>query len=73
MSVRFQSNWRSRLLLSSNQIDSRCAVPPASEAYQLLKDVANKGVEVGPAAYDHVIRTFLSEGSMKDAMAVEKL
>lgn len=45
----------------------------SSEAYQLLKDGAKKGVEVGLTAYDHVIRGLLAEGSMEDAMAVKKL
>lgn len=48
-------------------------MPPSSEAYQMLKDASKKGVEVGLTAYDHVIRTLLSEGSMADAMAVKKL
>lgn len=50
-----------------------CFSSLSSEAYQVLKDAAKKGVEVGLTAYDHVIRALLSEGSMEDAMAVKKL
>lgn len=50
-----------------------CFSSLSSEAYQVLKNADKNGVEVGLAAYDHVIRTLLSEGSIGDAMAVKKL
>lgn len=44
-----------------------------TEAYGILKDCNKKGVALGPAPYDHVIRCLLAEGSLEDAMAVKDL
>ncbi|KAM3606567.1 uncharacterized protein V6R79_018880 [Siganus canaliculatus] len=45
----------------------------AQEAFVMLKDVHKKGVALGPAAFDHVIRALLAVGSMEDAMAVRDI
>lgn len=39
----------------------------------MLKDAEKKGVALGPAPYDYLIRALLSEGSMEDAMAVKDM
>lgn len=39
----------------------------------MLKEANKKGVVLGPAPYDHVIRGLLAEGSMEDAMALKDM
>lgn len=39
----------------------------------MLKDVNKKGVILGPAAFDHVIRSLLAGGSMEDALEVKAM
>ncbi|XP_011601434.2 leucine-rich PPR motif-containing protein, mitochondrial [Takifugu rubripes] len=70
-----QTNETTRSNVSDYQVRimSLCKKSKVQEAYRLLKDAIEKGVEVGPTPYDHVIRSLLSEGSMDDAMAVRKL
>ncbi|TNM99530.1 hypothetical protein fugu_012563 [Takifugu bimaculatus] len=70
-----QTNETTRSNVSDYQVRimSLCKKSKVQEAYRLLKDAIEKGVDVGPTAYDHVIRSLLSEGSMDDAMAVRKL
>lgn len=43
------------------------------EAYDMLKDIDRKGVTLGPAPYDSLIRALLAEGSMEDAMVVKEM
>lgn len=45
----------------------------STEAYGMLKEVDKKGVALGPAPYDHLIRALLAEGSIEDAMAVKDM
>uniref|UniRef100_A0A8D0D7B0 Leucine rich pentatricopeptide repeat containing n=1 Tax=Sander lucioperca TaxID=283035 RepID=A0A8D0D7B0_SANLU len=45
----------------------------STEAYGMLKEVDKKGVALGPAPYDHLIRALLAEGSIEDAMAVKDI
>uniref|UniRef100_A0A673WYI8 Leucine rich pentatricopeptide repeat containing n=1 Tax=Salmo trutta TaxID=8032 RepID=A0A673WYI8_SALTR len=42
-------------------------------AYDMLKDIDRKGVTLGPAPYDSLIRALLAEGSMEDAMVVKEI
>uniref|UniRef100_A0AAY4D3Q6 PROP1-like PPR domain-containing protein n=1 Tax=Denticeps clupeoides TaxID=299321 RepID=A0AAY4D3Q6_9TELE len=44
-----------------------------SLAFNLLKDADKKGVVLGPAPYDGVIRSLLAAGSLEDAMAVREI
>ncbi len=39
----------------------------------MLKDANKKGVAIGPAPCDHVIRALLAEGSIEEAMAVKDM
>lgn len=39
----------------------------------MLKDVNKKGVILGPAAFDHVIRSLLAGGSMEEALEVKAM
>ncbi|KAF1375540.1 hypothetical protein PFLUV_G00221260 [Perca fluviatilis] len=50
-----------------------CKRGKAKEAYGMLKEVDKKGVVLGPAPYDHLIRALLAEGSIEDAMAVKDI
>ncbi|XP_034537185.1 LOW QUALITY PROTEIN: leucine-rich PPR motif-containing protein, mitochondrial [Notolabrus celidotus] len=50
-----------------------CKRGKAKEAYGMLKDADKKGVALGPAPYDHLIRALLAEGSMEDAMIVKDI
>uniref|UniRef100_A0A4W5NPE3 Leucine rich pentatricopeptide repeat containing n=1 Tax=Hucho hucho TaxID=62062 RepID=A0A4W5NPE3_9TELE len=43
------------------------------KAYDMLKDIDRKGVTLGPAPYDSLIRALLAEGSMEDAMVVKEI
>uniref|UniRef100_A0A8C7GCY1 Leucine rich pentatricopeptide repeat containing n=1 Tax=Oncorhynchus kisutch TaxID=8019 RepID=A0A8C7GCY1_ONCKI len=43
------------------------------EAYDMLKDIDRKGVTLGPAPYDSLIRALLAEGSMENAMVVKEI
>lgn len=50
-----------------------CKKGKTKEAYGMLKDASKKGVAIGPAPYDHVIRALLAEGSMEEAMAAKDI
>ncbi|XP_034754364.1 leucine-rich PPR motif-containing protein, mitochondrial [Etheostoma cragini] len=50
-----------------------CKRGKAKEAYGMLKEVDKKGVALGPAPYDQLIRALLAEGSIEDAMAVKDI
>ncbi|XP_041645384.1 leucine-rich PPR motif-containing protein, mitochondrial [Cheilinus undulatus] len=50
-----------------------CKKGKAKEAYGILKDAEKKGVALGSASYDFLIRALLAEGSMEDAMAVRDI
>ncbi|KAM4606941.1 LOW QUALITY PROTEIN: leucine-rich PPR motif-containing protein, mitochondrial [Polymixia lowei] len=50
-----------------------CKRGKAKEAYGMLKDADKKGVALGPAPYDHLIRALLADGSMEDAMVVRDI
>ncbi|KAM6956562.1 leucine-rich PPR motif-containing protein, mitochondrial [Aplochiton taeniatus] len=52
---------------------SLCKRGKAKEAYGILKDVDKKGVALGPAPYDGLIRALLAEGSMEDALVVRDI
>lgn len=43
------------------------------EAYGMLKEADKKGVVLGPAPYDHLVRALLAEGSINDAMVVKEM
>lgn len=49
-----------------------CKRGKAKEAYGKLMEADKKGVALGPALYDQLIRALLSEGSMEEAMAVKE-
>lgn len=44
-----------------------------AEAFVMLKKADKLGVMLTPAAYDHLIRALLAEGSIKDALAVNDM
>lgn len=44
-----------------------------AEAFRLVKHASKSGAALGPACYDHVIRSLLAEGSMEDAMAAKSM
>uniref|UniRef100_A0A8C7S133 Leucine-rich pentatricopeptide repeat containing n=1 Tax=Oncorhynchus mykiss TaxID=8022 RepID=A0A8C7S133_ONCMY len=46
---------------------------PIKSAYDMLKDIDRKGVTLGPAPYDSLIRALLAEGSMENAMVVKEI
>uniref|UniRef100_A0A8C8EW82 PROP1-like PPR domain-containing protein n=1 Tax=Oncorhynchus tshawytscha TaxID=74940 RepID=A0A8C8EW82_ONCTS len=50
-----------------------CKKGKAKEAYDMLKDIERKGVTLGPAPYDSLIRALLAEGSMENAMVVKEI
>uniref|UniRef100_A0AAY4D0N3 PROP1-like PPR domain-containing protein n=1 Tax=Denticeps clupeoides TaxID=299321 RepID=A0AAY4D0N3_9TELE len=50
-----------------------CKRGKGKEAFNLLKDADKKGVVLGPAPYDGVIRSLLAAGSLEDAMAVREI
>ncbi|XP_061645986.1 leucine-rich PPR motif-containing protein, mitochondrial [Phyllopteryx taeniolatus] len=50
-----------------------CKKGKANEAYRMLKEADKKGVALGPASYDHVIRTLLAGGALEDATAVKDI
>ncbi|XP_024152765.1 leucine-rich PPR motif-containing protein, mitochondrial [Oryzias melastigma] len=50
-----------------------CKKNKAKEAFEMLKDAEKKGAEIGPTAFDHLIRTLLSQGFIEDAMVVKKM
>lgn len=50
-----------------------CKRGKTKEAFGLLKDIDKKGVSLGPASYDQVIRALLAEGAMEDAMVVKDI
>uniref|UniRef100_UPI0037E7B2E4 leucine-rich PPR motif-containing protein, mitochondrial n=1 Tax=Semicossyphus pulcher TaxID=241346 RepID=UPI0037E7B2E4 len=50
-----------------------CKRGKAKEAYGILKDADKKGVALGPAPYDQLIRALLAEGSIEDAMVVKDI
>lgn len=45
----------------------------STEAYGMLKDADKKGMALGPALYDHLIRALLAKGSIEDAMVVKDM
>ncbi|KAM9344741.1 leucine-rich PPR motif-containing protein, mitochondrial [Symphorus nematophorus] len=50
-----------------------CKKGKAKEAYEILKECNGKGVALGPAPYDHLIRALLAKGSMEEAMATKDI
>ncbi|XP_075902405.1 leucine-rich PPR motif-containing protein, mitochondrial [Nelusetta ayraudi] len=50
-----------------------CKKGKAQEAFRLIRDASRGGAALGPACYDHVIRSLLAQGSMEDAMAVKSI
>ncbi|XP_077438416.1 leucine-rich PPR motif-containing protein, mitochondrial [Vanacampus margaritifer] len=50
-----------------------CKEKKANEAYQMLREVSERGVALGPNAYDSVICTQLASGALEDAMAVKDI
>ncbi|XP_045925978.1 leucine-rich PPR motif-containing protein, mitochondrial [Micropterus dolomieu] len=50
-----------------------CKRGKAKEAYGMLKDADKKGMALGPALYDHLIRALLAKGSIEDAMVVKDI
>lgn len=52
---------------------SSASVTLSTVAYGMLKADHKKGVALGPAIYDHLIRALLAEGSIEDAMAVKDM
>ncbi|XP_061693237.1 leucine-rich PPR motif-containing protein, mitochondrial [Syngnathoides biaculeatus] len=50
-----------------------CKKGKATEAFRMLKEADKKGVTLGPASYDHVIRALLAGGALKDATAVKDI
>ncbi|XP_053188703.1 leucine-rich PPR motif-containing protein, mitochondrial [Scomber japonicus] len=55
------------------QLLSLCKKGKAKEAYGMLKEADKKGVVLGPAPYDHLVRALLAEGSIDDAMVVKEI
>ncbi|XP_042289821.1 leucine-rich PPR motif-containing protein, mitochondrial [Thunnus maccoyii] len=55
------------------QLLALCKRGKAKEAYGILKEADKKGVALGPAPYDHLIRALLAEGSIDDAMVVKDI
>uniref|UniRef100_A0A8C8EWB8 PROP1-like PPR domain-containing protein n=1 Tax=Oncorhynchus tshawytscha TaxID=74940 RepID=A0A8C8EWB8_ONCTS len=58
--------------IPSNQSFSQISVC-FIKAYDMLKDIERKGVTLGPAPYDSLIRALLAEGSMENAMVVKEI
>nr|XP_057914042.1 leucine-rich PPR motif-containing protein, mitochondrial isoform X2 [Doryrhamphus excisus] len=52
---------------------SLCKKGKANEAFAMLKETDKRGVAVGPACYDHLIRALLAGGAIEDAMAVRDI
>ncbi|XP_026164936.1 leucine-rich PPR motif-containing protein, mitochondrial [Mastacembelus armatus] len=50
-----------------------CKRGKAKEAYGMLKEADKKGVALGPAHYDQLIRALLAKGSIEDAMVVKEI
>ncbi|XP_054455932.1 leucine-rich PPR motif-containing protein, mitochondrial [Anoplopoma fimbria] len=50
-----------------------CKRGKAKEAYKMLKEGNKKGVALGPAPYDQLIRALLAQGSIEDALAVKDI
>ncbi|XP_077470216.1 leucine-rich PPR motif-containing protein, mitochondrial [Stigmatopora argus] len=50
-----------------------CKKGQANEAHRLIKEANKQGVALGPASYDHVIRSLLAAGALEDAMAVKDI
>ncbi|KAF7662498.1 hypothetical protein LDENG_00234790 [Lucifuga dentata] len=50
-----------------------CKKGKANEAYGMLKEADKRGVALGPAHYDHLIRALLAKGSIEDAMVVRDI
>ncbi|XP_037128630.1 leucine-rich PPR motif-containing protein, mitochondrial [Syngnathus acus] len=63
-SVESDAQYQMRLL-------ALCKKDKANEAYKLLMEADKQGVALGPASYDHVIRSLLAGGALEDAMAVK--
>ncbi|KAJ0066997.1 hypothetical protein NL108_006252 [Boleophthalmus pectinirostris] len=52
---------------------SLCKKGKTKEAYGMVKDMNKKGVSLGPASYDQLIRALLAEGAIEDAMVVKDI
>ncbi|XP_019715884.1 leucine-rich PPR motif-containing protein, mitochondrial [Hippocampus comes] len=48
-----------------------CKKGKANEAYRMLREAGKRGVALGAASYDHVIRSLLAGGALEDAMALK--
>ncbi|TKS85923.1 Leucine-rich PPR motif-containing protein, mitochondrial [Collichthys lucidus] len=57
----------------SIQVLALCKKRKTKEALKILKDLNTRGVALNPSAYDHLIRTLLSEGAMEDALTVHNV
>ncbi|XP_019108650.2 leucine-rich PPR motif-containing protein, mitochondrial [Larimichthys crocea] len=57
----------------SMQVLTLCKKRKPKEALKILKDLNTRGVALNPSAYDHLIRTLLSEGAMEDALTVQNV
>ncbi|XP_070834350.1 leucine-rich PPR motif-containing protein, mitochondrial [Chaetodon trifascialis] len=55
------------------QLITLCKKGKVQEAYKILKDTTARGVKVGLASYDQVIRALLGMGYLEDAMAVKDM
>ncbi|KAG7228533.1 hypothetical protein INR49_007707 [Caranx melampygus] len=55
------------------RLSALCKKGKAKEAFAMLKKADKIGVQLTPAAYDHLIRALLAEGSVKDAMTVNDM
>uniref|UniRef100_A0A8C3GC14 Leucine rich pentatricopeptide repeat containing n=2 Tax=Cyclopterus lumpus TaxID=8103 RepID=A0A8C3GC14_CYCLU len=50
-----------------------CKKNKANEAFSMVKEAERKGVALGPAPYDILIRALLAKGFIEDAMAVKDI
>lgn len=55
------------------ELQQSSAFSRLAEALRLVRDASRSGAVLGPACFDHVIRSLLAEGSMEDAMAVKSM
>uniref|UniRef100_A0A8C3GC10 Leucine rich pentatricopeptide repeat containing n=1 Tax=Cyclopterus lumpus TaxID=8103 RepID=A0A8C3GC10_CYCLU len=54
-------------------LDSQLNTACACEAFSMVKEAERKGVALGPAPYDILIRALLAKGFIEDAMAVKDI
>ncbi|XDV50148.1 hypothetical protein PO909_019252 [Leuciscus waleckii] len=52
---------------------SLCKKGKVQEAFDVLKEVDSRGMVLGPAAYDNLIKALLSRGNIEDAIAVKNI